>query len=349
MIILPSDSKTCKEKGKSHLSSFKDQLPPETMRQCPTLCEWFRGCPNSALIYYAFSDRWLCEYCIGYARVGVARCVHDCANRGICVDPDTQSWFCASHAQQCEATIMRPHGCHSRGSHRCPRVAIRRGYDGRRRCAKHDSLHSTSPRSWTSVNPGVGQSANSSVSYFSTSRLRNIQNAGTVGQDASTTRPSGSPLSTPDPARWLQHFRDAWVLLSRVAMIQFFSCTLAVFYSLSLSTIAIMAMHALKVARTFNTDSVSSSSSTTLSLASSDATDSGAGISDAEGVNRFTTEIYTECCICLEVYRTMRRLKSCGHIFCETCLVKQIRSLGPWRDSCALCRSNVYYHLDAET
>jgi hypothetical protein len=91
----------------------------DRMRDRPTLCEWFRGCPNEALIYYSFSDKWLCGYCIGYARIGVPFCAHDGWRRGTCVNVESQDWFCDLHGHHCDAVIERPPGLLTGNAHRC--------------------------------------------------------------------------------------------------------------------------------------------------------------------------------------------------------------------------------------
>ncbi|KAF2851605.1 hypothetical protein T440DRAFT_393927, partial [Plenodomus tracheiphilus IPT5] len=55
-------------------------------------------------------------------------------------------------------------------------------------------------------------------------------------------------------------------------------------------------------------------------------------------LDRISTEVDTECSICLETHRSMRRLGVCGHMFCADCLVKQMKSTMVRRYSCALCR-----------
>ena len=92
------------------------------MRTRPDVCEWFRGCPNPALIHYAFSDIWLCSYCIGDTRMELPLCAKDGWRRGSCVDTDSQQWFCDSHAVRCEAIVGRPQGQSIGNSHRCMRI-----------------------------------------------------------------------------------------------------------------------------------------------------------------------------------------------------------------------------------
>jgi len=92
------------------------------MRTRPDVCEWFRGCPNPALIYYAFSDNWLCGYCIGNTRMRLPSCTEDGWRRGSCVDTESQQWFCDSHADRCEAIVGRPQGQSIGNSHRCMRI-----------------------------------------------------------------------------------------------------------------------------------------------------------------------------------------------------------------------------------
>ncbi|KAH9866019.1 hypothetical protein J1614_008583 [Plenodomus biglobosus] len=58
-------------------------------------------------------------------------------------------------------------------------------------------------------------------------------------------------------------------------------------------------------------------------------------------LDRVSTEVDTECSICLEPQRSMRRLGVCGHMFCADCLVKQMKSRMIRRYDCALCRRRI--------
>ncbi|KAI8943057.1 hypothetical protein NX059_001093 [Plenodomus lindquistii] len=51
-----------------------------------------------------------------------------------------------------------------------------------------------------------------------------------------------------------------------------------------------------------------------------------------------STEVNTDCSICLEPQRSMRRLGTCGHMFCADCLMSQLKSGMARKYDCALCR-----------
>ncbi|KAH9867188.1 hypothetical protein IAQ61_007780 [Plenodomus lingam] len=54
-----------------------------------------------------------------------------------------------------------------------------------------------------------------------------------------------------------------------------------------------------------------------------------------------STEVDTQCSICLEPQRSMRRLEVCGHMFCADCLMAQMKSKMVRRYDCALCRRSL--------
>jgi hypothetical protein len=56
----------------------------------------------------------------------------------------------------------------------------------------------------------------------------------------------------------------------------------------------------------------------------------------------FSTGVDTECCICFEPQRSMRRLVTCHHVFCEDCLWRQINSQCARARDCALCRRDMF-------
>jgi hypothetical protein len=56
----------------------------------------------------------------------------------------------------------------------------------------------------------------------------------------------------------------------------------------------------------------------------------------------FSTAVDTECCICLEPQRSMRKLIACNHMFCEICLAKQVNGNYMRRHDCALCRKDMF-------
>jgi hypothetical protein len=126
----------------------------------PTTCEWFRGCPNEAIIYYSFFDKWLCGYCIGYGRIRDPLCEHDGWRRGTYVDIESQSWFCELHGNRCDAIIERPPGLPTGNAHRCMQRAAQ-DHDGRWYCTEH----ARTPRSDTSYTTAFYSNA-ASVGLF---------------------------------------------------------------------------------------------------------------------------------------------------------------------------------------
>ena len=129
------------------------------MRTRPDVCERLRGCPNPALIYYAFSDEWLCCYCIGDTRMGLPLCTEDGWRRGSCVDTESQQWFCDSHADRCGAIVGRPQGRSTGNSHRCMRVGTlyESNQLGRYYCTEHmpnnQELHDNEPVADVVISP----------------------------------------------------------------------------------------------------------------------------------------------------------------------------------------------------
>ncbi|KAF1993592.1 hypothetical protein P154DRAFT_391855, partial [Amniculicola lignicola CBS 123094] len=55
-------------------------------------------------------------------------------------------------------------------------------------------------------------------------------------------------------------------------------------------------------------------------------------------LSSFSTEVDTTCAICLGSFVRPRRLNRCGHVFCEECLKRQLRSAIKNWDLCAVCR-----------
>ena len=197
-----------------------------TMRTRPDVCERVLRCPNPALIYYAFSDNWLCSYCVGDTRMRLPLCTEDGWRRGSCVDTESQQWFCDSHADRCEAIVGRPQGQSTGNSHRCMRVGTlyESNQLGRFYCTEHmpdnQGLHDTESAADVAISPPT-------------------------------------------------------------------------------------------ISKTLNLDI-------------------------------FSTVVDTECCICLEPQRSMRRLIACNHMFCEDCLSKQVNGPYARAHNRPLCRKDIF-------
>ena len=226
------------------------------MRTRPDVCEWFRGCSNPALIYYAFSDKWLCSYCIGDTRMGRPLCTEDGWRRGSCVDTESQQWFCDSHPDRCEAIIERPQGESTGNSHRCMRTGAL--YESnvldRYYCIDHkpdnQGLYDTEPVADVAIGPPT-----ISQTLLSTTHLADI---------ASVPRDYPSiVVATPD-------------------------------------------------------------------------------LANHHNLDILSTVVDTECCICLEPQRSMRRLIACNHMFCEDCLSKQVNGPYARAHDCPLCRKDIF-------
>jgi len=56
----------------------------------------------------------------------------------------------------------------------------------------------------------------------------------------------------------------------------------------------------------------------------------------------FSTVVDTECCICFESQRSMRRIIVCNHMFCEECLSKQVNGRYARAHDCPLCRKDIF-------
>lgn len=315
------------------------------MRQCPLRCEWFRGCPNEALIYYNFSDKWLCEYCIGYARIGLVRCAQDGTRKGICVDVDTQSWFCGSHARQCEANIERPDTCHFGGTHRCPRRAITADSEENWWCAIHKPMESE-------TTPSDDQRAvvfELPVPLAEPRRSTGLPQIVEVAMPETPVIPMSDPLfDSHTPIRWLHFCSNVWSQVTPSTMLRAIPRTRVLVNDLIVSPTSTIIAHTLHTAARRMSLSSAEMSHETTSPALPRQRHPPMADYDTESLDVFSTEVHTVCCICLDVHRSMRRLKSCGHKFCENCLLKQIRSSGAWRDNCALCRRHLYHAIDTE-
>jgi hypothetical protein len=332
--------------------------PVETcdkMRDRPTMCEWFRGCPNEVLIYYPFSDKWLCRYCIGYARIGVPLCAHDGWRRGTCVNAATQIWYCDLHGHRCDAIIERPPGFRTGNAHRCMQRA-RQDYDGHWYCAEHmpeipDPRAPTPPPltfpRWGPLLPPPSTATPPPLVFPTATPLplplpppsprpRPVSTNRSRRDIRSPRSMSNRPVSRP-PTPVLR------VSSPNVPLLRAPSPLLGSQPSLPRSLVARITSVITSLSSAF----MSSGSDVPAYLTSvvhpfDRPTVPVSQTRPQIDLDVFSTVVDTECCICLEPQRSMRKLIACNHMFCEECLAKQVNGAYMRRHNCALCRKDMY-------
>lgn len=277
------------------------------MRPCPLNCEWYRGCPNPARIYYSFADRWLCDYCIGYTRIGRAVCSYHGWRPAICVDAVTQSWYCDSHAQQCETLIERPIGRRSGGAHRCLQRAIRHDGTGRWYCEDHESDRTSTPPPSSPLSVIATPAPSRPV-------FQRLNPPPSTPTPASPTLPQLRAITPTLAARsdgLVAHIANAISALSSVLISPEREIPL------NSSIVSVLGNYWEQVS------SPQQPSSWMI-------------------LDNFSTVVDTECSICLETHQSMRRLMACDHMFYENCLQKQVNSRHARARHCALCRKDIF-------
>jgi hypothetical protein len=286
------------------------------MRDRPTMCEWFRGCPNEVLIYYSFFDKWLCGYCIGYGRISVPLCEHDGWRRGTCVDIESQSWFCGLHGNRCDAIIKPPPGLPTGNAHRCVQCAAQ-DHDGRWYCTEHmpelpDPRLPTPPPS-TAMPPQLVFPLETAIPLLSpppSSRpypvSTNLGRRHLRDMRSMSNRPAPRP---PTPPRHREDSSISGSLQSNLPQTLVARITGVIS---SLSTVPVLRLN------------------------------------PPIDLDVFSTVVDTECCICLEPQRSMRRVIACNHMFCEECLARQVNGMLMRRHDCALCRKDMFRLLEGQ-
>lgn len=277
------------------------------MRPCPSACEWYRGCPNEALIYYAFSDRWLCGYCIGYTRIGRSVCSYDGWRSATCVDAVTQSWYCGTHAHQCEELIERPAGHRFGGAHGCLQRAINLDGSGHWYCAEHQTTRTISP---------VPSSPLSVIPTPAPPRPVFQQ----LNPPLLPATPPRSTLSRPVQVATPTPTSRASGFVAQIA-----------------SAISALSSVLISPGR-----AAATSPYVTAAPRNDWQHESLQQVGAWVDLDAFSKVVDTECCICLETYPSLRRLIACDHMFCEACLSKQLNSSYARRHDCALCRADMF-------
>lgn len=324
------------------------------------MCEWFRGCPNPALVCYAFSDKWLCGYCIGYARIRIPLCAEDGWRRGTCVDIESQDWFCDTHGHRCDAIVERPASRSTGNSHRCMRIGTtyqRDRYD-RYYCVEHipdnQPAHATEPATnvhllpWASIGAPIISQTPLSTPHSSSILPRIIISP-------PTSRPSYQPRPVSSSHR--QGLRPAQSQDRHAASAPASrSAVPRVVSQPSYDTPHVSTQPRSLVARIAS--AISSLSSVLLSPDGDIPpylTDVFSALQDTPvtvaevpqptthvNLNIFSIIVDTECCICLEPQRSMRRLIACNHMFCKECLSKQVNGPYARAHDCPLCRKDMF-------
>ena len=278
------------------------------MRPCPSTCEWYRGCPNQALIYYAFSDRWLCDYCIGYTRIGRSVCSYHDWRPAICVDVVTQNWYCETHAQQCEALVERPAGRRSGGAHGCLQRALRQDSTGHWYCEEHGPVRPSTPP------------PSSPLSFIAT---------------PAPAHPVLQPLNLPPSS-------PALISPTYAIPTQRVTPTLATQSGGIVAQIANAISAISSVLISPGRETASEPSIAPVSRNNWRQVPLQQQTNSWDDLDDFSTVVDTECCICLDTHRSLRRLIACDHMFCEPCLQKQVNSRHARAYYCALCRKNFF-------
>ena len=337
------------------------------MRVCPPVCEWFRGCPNQALIYYAFSDKWLCCCCIGYTRIGIPLCAEDGWRRGTCVDTEGQNWFCDSHANRCDAIIERTPGRCTGNPHRCMRVGTlyQDNYDGQYFCIGHMPDYQGPLRSEPAnppqrpTLPPIGRSMVSQIS-IPTPNLSDIQSRTSIPLPPSHASYQSRTVTT-RRRQALGTNRSQDVSASNVLVPHATLPRVVSRHSNRTPSIATQPQGLVaRIASAISSLSailLSSENDLPLSLTGIVPTDPDTpAVAPAAphstfrvDLNVFSTVVDTECCICLEPQRSMRRLITCSHMFCEECLSKQVNGPYARAHDCPLCRKNIFEGTEWET
>jgi hypothetical protein len=304
------------------------------MRDRPTMCESFRGCPNEALIYYSFFDKWLCGYCIGYGRISVPLCEHDGWRRGTCVDIESQSWFCELHGNRCDAIIERPPGLPTGNAHRCVQRAAQ-DHDGHWYCAEHMSElpdpRLPTPPPFSAMPPQLVFPLENTISLRSPPPSPRPYPASTnLGRRHLRDMRSMSNRPAPRPPTPPLNREDSSISGSSQSNLPRALVARITGVISSLSSVLISPENDMS---TPSTSVVRPPYAPTVPVSR---------LKSLIDLDIFSTVVDTECCICLEPQRSMRRLVTCNHMFCEECLAKQVNGTLMRRHDCALCRKDMF-------